>query len=410
MVAIMQKPFSPRRAYIIDPCLGNMTGHWENFCRRIYGELEKRGIESCIICQKNPNPAIIAGLRVLPAFTRSPYTDMSTHELYLKECLTFMEEFSLIDTGMFKDGDWLICPTIFPQILRPLLEWIDQVKSGADIRSAIIFQFPAGNENTSSTHDSRVPAGISWAYDPMIERYLENKPLVHMMGHEEGVDYYASSQPLADNFSTLFGIAVNGLPMPAPLVHDAPHAAKTGRVTIGHFGHAALAKGTQFLEEIITLTLAAFPRAEFLIHSNPNPETTAILQRLSQLRERVSMASGHIGQDALLSLMAKSDIALLPYDPAKYKTTPSAIFTECAAMGKVLVVPADTWMASEAQAAGLGHVLFDQFNAAAITQALHNAIQNYETLKQVSLKNRQRFLDTHGAAHFVDKMLAALKT
>src|SRR4051812_43166747 len=102
----------PKRVFIIDPCLGSMTGHWENFCRRFYEELTARGIDVFIICQAQTKPEIISGMNVIPTFNRNPFSNINSQTLFDQESLYFAVDFHGIDKSLFKHGDWLICPTI----------------------------------------------------------------------------------------------------------------------------------------------------------------------------------------------------------------------------------------------------------------------------------------------------------
>lgn len=397
----------PKRIFIIDPCMGSMTGHWENFCRRFYQEFTSRGIETFIICQAQTKPEIVSGMNIIPTFNRSPFSNINTPELYQQETLYFAVDFLGIDKGMFKDGDWFICPTIFPQILKPLIDWIEDIKFDANIFCEILFQFPAGYERTTQPAHPNMPPGVSWDYSFMIEHYLAMAPLLAEHGEEQGFRYFASSEQLANNFSKLLHLPIKALPMPAPQVDNIKASERSsGMISVGYFGHSALEKGSAFLDDIVKATLATRSNVAFNLHINPNPDTQKILEVFNTPRERVHTVFGHLGQEALLSMMAGVDIVLMPYDPFKYKTTPSAIFTECAVLGKVFVIPDGTWMSVEAQKAGCGYVTYREFNAAAITAALEQAIADFPALAARADAAKIAFRQNHGIVQCVDALLA----
>src|ERR1700722_14104369 len=138
----MQQP----TAYIIDPCLGSATGHWENFDRRFSQELARRGYNVKIFSHLQTSEKIVGGLDIIPIFNRLPFVAMPTAREFADECRLYADDFDKIDRSMFQDGDIFICPTIFPQTMKPLLEWSQRVRQNCKVSFYIIFQFPAATE------------------------------------------------------------------------------------------------------------------------------------------------------------------------------------------------------------------------------------------------------------------------
>ncbi len=414
---------SAKQAFIFDPCMGSMTGHWENFCRRLSDELTGRDIKTTIFCQEETRDEIIRGLDVVPIFTRSPFADINSDKNFTSECKFFEKDFAKIDKSVFDKDNLLIFPTIFPQTLKPMMEWCSDVVTPDKTRAAIIFQFPAGDESEKTRlfsrqgikkllyrpdrQEAKMIKGVQWNYCPTIGHYLKLASGMRNRKDKQGYFYFSSSPQLGKNFSNLLDIAITPLPMPAPDIVANNNTSREERdyIKIGYFGHSSLAKGAQFLQEIIRRTGADYPRHQFSLHINPNPDTEKILEPFKDEIPNVTCKHGHISQQELFSMIGNVDITLMPYDPAKYTSTPSAIFTECVAHGNVMVIPQGTWMEKEAKKSGAGHICFSEFTAQDIYHALNTAISRYDELKKTAQKARQKFLGSHNVKLFIDKLL-----
>lgn len=409
--------------------MGGMTGHWENLCRRISDEFEKRGIQTIIFGQEKFKDNIISGLNFEGVFTRSPYVEMKKEKDFLKECKIFDDDFNKIDKGRFNGNDILIIPTVFPQTLLPFINWSKDIVDKKGAHAAIIFQFPGGEEkNNSKIKKPRLLRrlkkfikalfideicrrdtlkSISWQESKQISYYFDIYKSVSET-KTKNYRYFASSDELAENFSKIFKLKITPLPMPAPVNKfnvDYQITNNDSKITIGYFGHASLAKGAQFLMSIVKKTIPMHENTEFLLHINPNPDTENILEPFKNKLNRVECVHGHINQEKLMEMIDATDIVLMPYDPIIYTTTPSAVFTECMMKGKVFVTPNHTWIARQSKQFGAGVVLFDSFDFDAIYGALDKAIINYKELKKLSIKAREFFVKTHNIENFINIIL-----
>lgn len=412
--------------YMFDPCLGVMTGHWENFCRRFHDTFVQRGVECRIFCQAETSAEIVSGMAVIPTFTRSPFIDANDPVSFAEECEFFARDFAGIDTSCFRKGDLLIFPTIFPQILKPLMAWLENLTQLVDVEVLILFQFAGGVEKDHvpffrrlvqrgrSLRDAaadparKLPRGLTWAYSPMIANYLTMKADIKRTRKNPHYRYFAASKELAHNFGKLFDLSVTAMPMPAPAVNlEAlqPEAAQSEIVRVGYFGHASLEKGAQFLEPVIDKVLRSRSNVEFSLHVNANKDTVQILAPFKHPRERTHCVHGHITQEDMLEMMKGVDIVLMPYNAAKYRTTPSAIFTECMSWGKVTVIPDNTWICNEAKAVQTGCVVFRDYNAESIATALLQAIDRFPALQMQAHEAAKRFRKRHGIDRCVDMIL-----
>lgn len=106
-----------------------------------------------------------------------------------------------------------------------------------------------------------------------------------------------------------------------------------------------------------------------------------------------------------LAAIERADMVLLPYDPVEYHDIVSGIFCEAAAMGKVTIIPAETWMADhilEARAAG---VLFQKRSVDGIVTAVEEALQNRVPLQAEAHRLGPVFREENSCISNLDKMI-----
>jgi hypothetical protein len=119
----------------------------------------------------------------------------------------------------------------------------------------------------------------------------------------------------------------------------------------------------------------------------------------------VKLLPGDHGPDEYLAAIEQADMVLLPYDPVEYHDIVSGIFCETAAMGKVAIVPAGTWMADhvvEVRAAG---VLFKKNGVDDIVVAVEYALENRARLQAEAADRAGPFREQQSCAKNLDRML-----
>lgn len=106
-----------------------------------------------------------------------------------------------------------------------------------------------------------------------------------------------------------------------------------------------------------------------------------------------------------LAAIEQADMVLLPYDPAEYRDIVSGIFCEAVAMGKVAIIPAETWMAdhiAEGRAAG---TLFRTRSVDGIVAAVEEALQERGRLQAEAHRFAPSFRRENSCANNLDKMI-----
>jgi hypothetical protein len=412
-----------KRVFIFDPCFGEMTGHWENYCKRLYTELKDRGYSIKVFGQKTFNKQIVQDLEFQPTFQHSPFVPMTNSASFEQQVNLFYSDFSKINDSEFQDGDLLIFHSIFPQILAAILRWTQQLLTKKKVISTIFFQFPPSESKNTVSLARRIYHGFRKLYSPVKSSakdmdWLENKyvdfyyqsisdltQLINNGSHH----LFASTDVLSRNFSALLNNQVHYLPMPGEKLNSdfAPQMIQTEDgypiIKIGYFGHSSLEKGGQFLRYIVQKTLQIYPRAKFVLHVNPNKETLQHLSYFNQISiPNVVCYHGHLEQEKMMDLIREVDIILMPYSPIKYSTTPSAMFTEGMPLQKIFVIPENTWIHDEAKKYSSGYTSFKDYSHTAILKSLVKSIIEFHKLKQKSVSAAKKFYLENNIVHYVD--------
>ncbi|HEX4046058.1 MAG TPA: glycosyltransferase [Gammaproteobacteria bacterium] len=419
------KPF-PTRVFIIEPCLGKMTGHWESHCRRFYQELTRRGLETTIFCQADPDPQIVKDLNVVPIFTHSVFNSMPDQQAFENECDALTADLSKINSSTFTSEDLLIFTTIVPSFLKAAMYWLQPIIRPSGPKAAFIFMISAGDVSLHYPRFLYQLLKISSFYNPL-RKYLIKK--LYSWQDSAHINYYRSFQSafkqkkaansyyyfgcceeFSINFERILNIKAQTLPMINVLSDRPVQKIKRKEIKIGYFGHASLEKGAQFLHVIVKKMLIKYPHTQFELHINPNIHTEELLKAFDLPIPNVRCHHGHLDYPSLVALMQEVDINFLPYTQTKYAAMPSSVFIEAICSENVVVIPNHTWMAREAANIQAGYVLFDRYDELTISNALDIAIENYATLKQKTKKAKNTFLEKNNLIKFMDRILQTMNT
>jgi hypothetical protein len=407
-----------KRIFIFDPCFGEMTGHWENYCIRLYDELVGRGCQVKVFGQSSFNPGITRHVNFQPVFVGSPFGDYTSPAHFKQRATQVLNDFKQIDEAEFQDGDLFIFHSIFPHIFAAILDWTQSVLQRKQIVASFFFQLPPSESKGRSKSAikrlyhylrSFLPHNLKarkleWSNHNNIRCYQASaKPLGKLVKAGTHI-LFASTDLLKRNFSMMLDAPVYYLPMPGPETHYpiAKHN-EQGFLQVGYFGHSSFAKGGQFLRYIVEMTLTMHQNVKFVLHINSNDETAKYLDFFKTYdNPNVTCYVGHITPEKMTELMGQVDIILMPYAPIKYATTPSAVFTEGMPLQKVFIIPEKTWVHEEAVKYDAGYVCFTEHNQQNVLDALCKAISNYDYLAQKSLIAGKNFYRENNISNYID--------
>ena len=192
-------------------------------------------------------------------------------------------------------------------------------------------------------------------------------------------------------------------------------------LTIGFMGHQRIDKGYEFLPDLISLLLSKRSRLRFIVqHSDPDGRSQAEPERMARVTARLRSLADRASNIELIlkpatgaawfSLIDRCDIVALPYEPANYTDSYSAIFGEALASGAVLVAPANTTMASEIKGAGGVGTTFDDWTVPSIASAIDKAIEQFPNLASRAYAGGQTWRTQRGPDAYVSAIIEAARS
>lgn len=227
----------------------------------------------------------------------------------------------------------------------------------------------------------------------------------------------------ADAAAALGGLAAGQVPIeplpfmfPAALDQIAHRPPSSGPVVVCHQGHSRYERGSHLLEPIAARVLKQ--RGEGVAFSfQINPEQASWpAEALVELRRSVDAMHGdsridlHVGElssEDYYERLGRSRLVLLPYT-GTYLRTSSGLFAEALAARRPMVLPADSYIAREAERVGAGFVTFSQWNPVAIADATVAAIDDIVRLEARAATAARHVHDDDGIEAFLGRLLAAL--
>ncbi len=428
----MLQQVANKRIFIFDPCFGDMTGHWENYCKRLYQELIERGNTVVVYGQATYQSQIVGNVNFKPLFTHSPFVPTRNFFELNYQAAFFMDDLMKLDRNEFKEGDIFIFHSLYTQIFAAIIDWTNDISKTVNITSCIFLQFPPSDTKRTVNPIKRLLYGLrrrlngekpsvsklEWVDNTHVRFYQKKIPMMKKLIAERHLLLVASTDVLSRNYSALFGIKVHYLPMPGRKLSseqraepiNIENAEKASQIVkVGYFGHSSLEKGGQFLQYIVEKIMKSHPEVHFVLHLNPNADVEKSFACFkTHAYPNISCYHGHLDQEEMMKLVGSVDIVLMPYSIKKYATMPSAIFTEGLPLKKIFIIPKNTWVYEEAKKYDVGFVAFSRFTEGSVLKALLKAIVNFDKLKSKSVIGGESFYRENNMTNYIDVFMRVL--
>lgn len=213
-------------------------------------------------------------------------------------------------------------------------------------------------------------------------------------------------------------VAVEPLPFmfPAALDHIACRPPPSGPVVVCHQGHSRYERGSHLLGPISARVLdQRGDGVAFCFQINPE-QASWPAEALMELRRsvdamrsdtRIDLHVGELSSEDYYERLGRGRLVLLPYT-GTYLRTSSGLFAEALAARRPMVLPADSYIAREAERVGAGFVTFSEWNPAAIADATIAAIDDIARLEDRAATAARHVHDDDGLAAILGRLLAAL--
>jgi glycosyltransferase involved in cell wall biosynthesis len=171
-------------------------------------------------------------------------------------------------------------------------------------------------------------------------------------------------------------------------------------VTVVILGRSLRRKGCNKLFNIIRRTRRLKSRVRFKIQATPR----APLLIASALFPEVSLRTGGLSPSDYTDLLSSADIVLLPYCPVAYKDRTSGVFADCAAHGKVAIVPDGTWLARNISNENAAGVIYDPARDSSMLEAIDSAIENIDELKRLAHQRSDYWWRRQSAPAYIQRL------
>lgn len=248
----------------------------------------------------------------------------------------------------------------------------------------------------------------------LLHRYATN-----IVGREwmQKLALVAVNATIAEEYGYIADLPVT--PTTAPEELPTPRRrAPPDTLTIGFLGHQRIDKGYEFLPDLIFQLLNKHNKLRFVVqHSDPDGRSQAEPERMANVTARLrSLADRESNVELILkpatgaawfSLIDRCDIIGLPYEPANYTDSYSAIFGEALASGAVIVAPANTTMATEIMSAGGVGTTFDDWTVPSIADAIDEAVGQFRDLALRAYEGGQIWRKHRGPDAYVCAIIKA---
>lgn len=396
--------FQPRHLHLIDPGLKTVAGHNLTQDLSIARECKRQGIPVTIYAGKGSSLGIL-DFNLVETFQLDIFSEVtpqrsefSVFESFFLINRIFLSDLSSISTDLFSNQDLVYFPNITQNQLEAVVDWVMGIPFANRPALAITLRYLNSHMlyNTSRGYGPT----IEFLYSHILPKLLERYPRTYL---------FTDTKVLTENYSRLSGSQVITLPIPhIDMEHDYVRSKSiSGELSILYIGGWAQYHGSDFLPGVIESVLIDFPNVKFTIQVNsaPDSEDRRTMAALDlAFAPRIKVLYGSLSTEEYANTLQAADIVLLLYLPSHYSFASSGVFTEAAALGKVLVVTAGTTLETSVKDFELGAVVVPEFTLDSCAASVKNAIVNFPELDQRANNNYTRFSDINSPKGFLNAM------
>jgi len=184
------------------------------------------------------------------------------------------------------------------------------------------------------------------------------------------------------------------------------------RITVAFLGHQRHEKVYHLVPAIIRRLRSRGVPATVLVHNGDQDEVTVSRELRAMAAADPHLVFEQRTADAVYwqDLLDRSDLIVLPYEPARYFASYSAVAVEAAGEGIPMIVPAGTTMETLVNTHQSGGTVFAGWEATPVSDAIEAAVSNYEDIARRALAGASEWRHANGASRFVDRLLETMPT
>jgi glycosyltransferase involved in cell wall biosynthesis len=403
------------RLIYADPGLRDNLGHHANSCRVIRHELSTRGVEVVVLALAGIIPALAEELGAVPFFRAYTYGQTDGDPIcgwlntFDNSWRATVEDLNRMQ-GIRAD-DIVYLNSAQPAQLMALVNWAMALPM--ERRPQIVLEFGTDPGIDIAGEPGRFQLSLrDYRRDPraMFYRFAAGKlgyedlPRFHMVTFDQGA---------SEVFAKLLNRPVGVLPLPQ-FAHLSV-ASRVGHrpVTVAALGHQRPDKGFHAMPEVARLLLDQEPDVQILLHNGAPglmAETQAELRTIAAGNPRLVLDERVADSALWQQLLARSDLIVCPYEPARFVASYSAVATEAVANAIPLVVPARTSLSRLLETYGNPGTCFATAQPAAIVAAIRNALADFDAIAARAMTASEKWNATMGVANMVTALLELAKS
>jgi glycosyltransferase involved in cell wall biosynthesis len=389
-------------ALLIDPALIELSGHHYNYNMAIATQLRANGFDVSILAHKRCDQAICDQLGALHCFDIDNYA--------------FQDSTTTVDQMMRKvEITSTITLANLQEARRPELTDEDVIL----IHTATIFQLPAYRHWYAGLPEPRPRIVVQFMHPPwylgleddpaFCATLLKNEMDTWHAQPGQRVRFVSDNALMARFLERTSGRPVPVLPMPMAFPDMTRVEAPSGnarRIRFSFLGDARAEKGFPLFAQALLDNHHAIPEEmELFIHIS-NTSGLEVAADLAAV-PRCTVLTRQLGPEEYWTVLAASDVIVLPYAPDKYKWRGSGIFIEALGMAKPVIVTSGSaldWLLAHYGAAGARA----EFSPASVWDAMLFILKNASEFQELAQQAAPAIRAHHNPRSFVDALVKAL--
>ncbi len=397
------------RALVAEEGIKTFSGHWTPYNAAIAKGFAELGWETMVAGHREAHGAVRAALPFAPVFRFSRWDGTYEHRLWFeRRCLVFLHNWRLYrDMSAFLETqpafELVFCGNLL--VYHSLAwRWLARRYLGRKFhRLTLMMVQPAGSwVESEGRYVFPWRSGIlAWS-------------LASAVRHGRGAVTLAAETPAAAmEFAQLTGHSVTELhhPVDLPPGWEPPSSPQHALTRIICPGFARYEKGSDLLLEAIR-QIADTPlaeRIEFILQW-PDKATFALADGTQLARDETLTEGGlvryvetSLGGLDYWNFLASGNLLVLPYRRNPYTTRLSRVAIEAMLLGKPVVYPDRSWLASAIEAHGAG-VSFPGEQPKTLSEAIETAVNRLPALREAAERAAPSARHHYSARRFAERL------
>jgi glycosyltransferase involved in cell wall biosynthesis len=181
-----------------------------------------------------------------------------------------------------------------------------------------------------------------------------------------------------------------------------------GPIRVGFFGDSRYDKGFHLLPRAIELCRRDGLDAEFIVQIHNSGWTQQTIEADAALRalQGVRVLEGVLSSEDYTAWTGRTDVMLLPHDPATFGMRASGIFTESVAAGRPVVASRGTFAGTGVENNEVEGEVFAPHTSEALAAAIARLMPRLPACKARAAVRAQDFARSHSPGAYIDVLLA----